>query len=989
MTPERYRRAGEIYNAVLDVPAGRRAEYLEHACSGDNDLLGDVESLLAAHADAGQFMEAPHQDVGSLLESVVVEISGADPGRPPDQSAAPDPALTPGQRLDRYEVIDLLGSGGMGSVYRAFDPTLGRDVAIKALARTFRGDSASLRRFEREARVLAALSHPNIAAIYGFERFDGWPYLVLERVAGETLAARMIRGAMPIEEALDVAGQIVAALEEAHAKGVVHRDLKPSNVMLTPDRRVKVVDFGLAKTVAARPALDVSADPITASGVVIGTARYMSPEQVKGEDADTRSDVWAFGCVLYEMLTARPVFAGRSVSEVVAAVLRDDPDWHALPAETPTPVVRLLRRCLRRHPRTRLQHIGDARLELIESEDTPTPDTSRARRSATRWRRGALAAVAVIVGLAAALLWRSPPTGPAPAAARLSLELPAGLRLASDFSTPFAIAPGGSRVVLEAVEGAVQRLYLRELADPALRALAGTEGARQPFFSPDGAWVGFFANRKLSKVPAAGGPVQAVADIGSNPRGATWAPDGTIVVAPTQTAGLVRISERGARPAALTTVDRARGEFSHRWPGMLPGGKWVLFSVGLEDAPFDEGRIEAVSLETGERRPVVSGAGFARYLPPGRLLFVRGGLLHAVGFDAQRLVVQGTPEVVLDAVRYDWRNGGGHLAVSESGVLVYAPGEPTSSEYYLAWVDREGRFTRASDTPRSFRDIKASPEGRRLAAVVGTSTASDLWLVDANGTLSRLSLDLSPHRPTWTARGNGITVGAQRGSGWRLLTLPADGNGDPIVLFEGPNRLYPNAWSPNGRYLVFQESRPETGWDLRVLEVDGTGRPIGNPRNFADTPFHESSAAISLDGRWVSYESDELDGVVQVYVRSFPEGTHKVRAVSAGARWPAWDTSGNLYYLRTNDRTVQMVPTKEDLGQLSVGTSQPVWGDRTAAAVLKRVVITVAGARFDVEAGGTRLLALESATADSGPELSHPIVVFGWAEVWDSRSRAQ
>jgi Tol biopolymer transport system component len=327
--------------------------------------------------------------------------------------------------------------------------------------------------------------------------------------------------------------------------------------------------------------------------------------------------------------------------------------------------------------------------------------------------------------------------------------------------------------------------------------------------------------------------------------------------------------------------------------------------------------------------------------------------------------------------------------VSESGVLVYAPGEPTSSEYYLAWVDREGRFTRASDTPRSFRDIKASPEGRRLAAVVGTSTESDLWLVDANGTLSRLSLDLSPHRPTWTARGNGITVGAQRGSGWRLLTLPADGNGDPIVLFEGPNRLYPNAWSPDGRYLVFQESRPETGWDLRVLEADGTGRPIGNPRNFADTPFHESSAAISLDGRWVSYESDELDGVVQVYVRSFPEGTHKVRAVSAGARWPAWDTSGNLYYLRTNDRTVQMVPTKEDLGQLSVGTSQPVWGDRTAAAVLKRVVITVAGARFDVEAGGTRLLALESAAADSGPERSHPIVVFGWADVWDSRSRAQ
>jgi sugar lactone lactonase YvrE len=385
----------------------------------------------------------------------------------------------------------------------------------------------------------------------------------------------------------------------------------------------------------------------------------------------------------------------------------------------------------------------------------------------------------------------------------------------------------------------------------------------------------------------------------------------------------------------------------------------------------------------------VSAAGFARYLSPGRLLFLRGGLLHAVGFDPERVAVQGTPDVVLDAVRYDWRNGGGHLAVSESGVLVYAPDEPTSSEYYLAWVDREGHFTRASDTPRSFRDIKASPDGRRLAAVVGTSTESDLWLVDANGTLSRLSFDLSPHRPTWTAAGRGITVGTQQGGGWRLLTIPADGPGDPIVLFEGSNRLYPNAWSPDGRYLIFQESRPETGWDLRVLEVDATGHPIGSPRFFADTPFHESSAAISLDGRWVSYESDELDGVVQVYVRAFPDGTHKVRAAPAGGRWPVWDSHRNLYYLRTTDRTVRMVPTTENLGQLSVEPSRPVWPDATADIVLKRVVITVAGARFDVESSGTRLLALESAARAPKTGLSHPIVVFGWAGEWGARSRAR
>jgi serine/threonine-protein kinase len=963
MTPERYQKAGEIYHAALDLPPDRRPEFLEQACAGDAALLSEVESLLAAHAAAGRFIEAAPEHVDSLLRSVLA---------PPSH----DGGLTPGQQLGRYEVLGLLGAGGMGTVYRALDPTLGRQVAIKALAPTFRGDAASLRRFEREARVLATLSHPNIATIYGFEQLDGSPYLVLERVDGETLANRLARGSMSIEETLRVGGQVVEGLEEAHSKGIIHRDLKPSNVMLTSDGRVKLVDFGLAKPVDAPPRPDVP-EPITASGVVIGTARYMSPEQVKGESVDVRTDVWAFGCVLYEMLAARPVFAGRSTSDVVAAVLRDEPDWQALPPGTPRNVHRLLRRCLRRDPRLRLQHIGDARLELVETADESLADLTRAPRASTRRRTTWLLAALLILALGALLLWRVPASPSALVPARLSLELPRRLALASEFSAPFAIAPAGSPVVFEAVEGSAQRLYVRELTDSSLSALPGTEGARQPFFSPDGRWIGFFSSRKLSKVPVSGGPVLTVADTGGNPRGATWAPDGTIVFAAPATSGLWRVAETGGKPTPLTRPDKARGESSHRWPDVLPDGKWVLFTVGFEDAPYDEGRIEAVSLEAGERRVLVSPAGFARYSGDGQLLFVRGGRLHAVGFDPERLEVRGTPEVVLDPVRYDVRNGGAHLAVSASGMVVYGPGLPVSAENYLAWADRDGQLRRLTDTPRAFRNVRASPDGRRVAAVIGTSTESDLWLVESNGTLSRLSFSLSPHRPTWTRKGDGITVGSAKDGVWRLLTVAADGTRDPTIHYESPHRVYPNAWSPDGRSLIFQESRPDTGWDLRVLAMDASGRPVGTPQAFANTPFDETSAAISSDGRWVSYESDELDGVVQIYIRSFPDGAHKVRASPSGARWPVWDADGNLHYWQTQPDSLQMVHTTPRAGQLFVEPPQAIWQGAVARAVLQRIVNPVGGARYDLEHGGRRFLVLEKSVDGSEPELAHPVVVLG------------
>ncbi len=530
---------------------------------------------------------------------------------------------------------------------------------------------------------------------------------------------------------------------------------------------------------------------------------------------------------------------------------------------------------------------------------------------------------------------------------------------------------------MEATEGGMRRLYVRELRDPALRRLPGTEGARQPFFSADGRWVGFFTERKVAKVPVEGGPVLEVADVGGNHRGATWAADGSIVIAASQTAGLLRIPERGGRPQPLTTLDRARDEYSHRWPDAVPGTPWVIFTVGLEDATFDEGRIEAVSLDTGERRLLVSGAGFARYVPGRGLLFVRGGRVYLVGFDAERIAVVGTADVLLDAVRYDWRNGGSHLAVSASGVLVYTPGEPVAHEYYLSWVGSDGRLTRVVDTPRRFRDIRRSADGSRIAVALGTSTESDLWAVDANGTLSRLSFGLSPFRPTWTPDGRGITVGTRKDGKWRLLSVPADGTGQPRLLLDGANRIYPNAWSPDGRHLLFQEHGPDTGWDLRTLDVDHTGQPVGPPKAFAASPFHESNAAISPDGHWVAYESDELDGVVQIYVRAWPDGTGKVLASTGGARWPAWGANGELFYWETGDNMLRVTRTRAHDGQLTVGPAEPVWTGNIATDVLRRIVITTPNARFDNDPRAARFLVLEKAQAGPGPELRAPIVVIG------------
>jgi serine/threonine-protein kinase len=712
----------------------------------------------------------------------------------------------------------------------------------------------------------------------------------------------------------------------------------------------------------------------------------MSPEQARGLAVDPRSDVWAFGCVLYEMMAGRRAFDGRTASDVLAAVLRDDVDWKALPPDTPREVGRLLRRCLRKEPRDRLQNAGDARIELTEAamEEPALPPARPHRPLRILILLGVAGLGAAAVALLPALrVSRGPGPGPAPRVTRLSLELPGSLTLVEDFASPFAFAPDGSALALAAQDGpGPAEIYERPLDGLELRRIPGTAGARQPVFAPDGLWLAFFADRKLKRVPRGGGPVEALAEIGGNPRGAGFGEDGSIVVAPHQASGLLRIDARGGPLRPLTRLDEAQGEASHRWPQVLPGGRHVLFTVAVEDGSYDDARAEIVTLATGERKRLLEGGAHARYVPSGHLAFVRAGRLLAVPFDLERLSTRGSPEVVVEGVRYDPQNGGSHFAVSGTAALAYTPGRPTTSEHSLSVVDGSGRISRVGETPRPYREPILSPDGRRAAVVIGDAASSDLWLVDvASGTHSRLTFGLHPRRPTWTRDGEGITVGVPQARGWKLMTVSRDGGGAPVVLVETPHRAYPNAWSPDGRTLVYQERRPGTGWDLLALEVGRDGA-VAAPRPLVATPFEETNGSLSADGRFLAYESDELDSVFEIYVRPVRGEGPKVRASAMGARWPRFGSPGRLYYWQSPRGGVRRVSYRIDGDRFVVEGVEPVWSgvEGGEAAFAQRVVVLAGYAGYDVEHAHERFLVLEGDLAAGEPPYRRPAIVLDWGD---------
>ncbi len=804
-------------------------------------------------------------------------------------------ALSIGTRLGPYEITAALGAGGMGEVFRARDTKLGRDVAIKVLPSAFAQDQERLARFEREARVLASLNHANIAHVYGYESAtlpDGSVahFLAMELVDGEDLAERLKRGAIPVDEAIGLAKQIAEGLEEAHEKGIVHRDLKPANIKLTADGKVKVLDFGLAKAwtgdgAGGTSSADGSHSPTmtrgTEAGVILGTAAYMSPEQARGKPVDKRADIWAFGVVLYEMLTGKRLFTGETASDVLAAVLKTDFDWSALPAEVPPSLRRLLRHCLERDPRQRLHDMGDARIELQEMGGGSTGDAPAATRAAPRprprWTRalGSTLALAALAGaFAAGRAGRAPRGG----VARLEIVLPQGQALTDSFRGAIAISPDDRAVAFVAEGGGTaRRLFLRWLAQTDARALAGTDNADDPFFSPDGRSIGFFADGQLKKISLGDGTVLGITPI-TDGTGASWAPDGTIVFAPGYSSGLVRVPATGGEPRPLTVRDAAAGEAGHTWPDILPDGEHVLYTIEHVGRSFEEATIAVVSLRTGKSRVVLRGGSAARYSPSGHLVYGRGSRLLAVPFDLRRLEVSGEATTIADGVAAEIGRGRSHFALSRAGSLVYVPGELNVSAAALVWTGRDGVTTPASHARRGFSEPSLAPDGQRvLLRILGAD--DDIWLNDlSRDVFTRLTFGTENAAPVWSADGKRFAWSSDRDGGFNIYVASLDSPATAERLTTSGRSRSVGGWSPDGSQIVYTEEDPATRGDIWTLPLAGDRRP----KALVKTAFDERFPELSPDGRWLAYLSDET-GRLEVNVQTFPDPGQRRQVSDAGA----------------------------------------------------------------------------------------------------------
>jgi serine/threonine-protein kinase len=794
----------------------------------------------------------------------------------------------------------------MGEVYRATDTKLGRDVAIKLLPGAFAADPDRLARFEREAKVLASLNHPGIAHLYGFEGAtlpDGTTahFLAMELAPGEDLSERLKRGPIPVGEALEIAQQIAEALEEAHEKGIVHRDLKPANVKLTPDGKVKVLDFGLAKAWEDPGAAssDLSQSPTlahtgTAAGLILGTAAYMSPEQARGKAVDKRADVWAFGVVLFEMLAGSRLFAGETVTDVLAAVVRQDIPWDALPAAVPASVRGLLRRCLDRDPRSRLRDIGEARIALGPGESTlAAAETAGAKargRGLWPWAAMVGGALAMLAGLALGRM--GPRTEKVPARPLTRFVLDTGHPLLSSSWHQFgglAVSRDGQRLTYVGYDGPTERLYLRRMDSLDTKPLPGTEGASNPFFSPDGTWIGFFAASALKKVSVEGGAPVALASVADN-RGGTWSDGDEIVFAPDSGGGLQRVPAGGGVARPLTEIDTTRDEMSHRWPSIVAGANAVLFTMktrGLQS--FDDAPIAAVSLADGRRRNVLAGGTGPSYSSTGHLVYARAGALLAAPFDAVRLLVTGAPFTAVEGVSRSSGTGSAHYGLSQTGTLVSLPGSVDLENRELVRLGPEGRAFTLTPETRFFISVRTSPDGRRLALWIGTAD-DEVWTYEIErGVLTRLvpgAVD-----PVWSPDGEWILF-ASTGQG-DLVRVRADGSGGRETLLSREGGQTPTSMSPDGKTIAFTGRTLETGSDIWTFSLE-----TREPSVVLATRFNESAATFSPDGRFLAYVSDEA-GHNEVFVQPFPGPGAKRQVSVGGGTSPVWGRQeGQIFYQR-------------------------------------------------------------------------------------------
>jgi serine/threonine protein kinase len=875
--------------------------------------------------------------------------------------------------LGHYKILNQLGRGGMGEIYLADDLSLDRKVALKFLPDVFTGDPERMARFEREAKLLASLNHPNIAAIYGLEQADGKRFLVLEYVEGETLQARLSRGALPVEDAIEVCRQIAEGLGAAHEKGVIHRDLKPANVMITKEEKVKILDFGLAKAFADEiHSVNSSQSPtitetMTQPGVVLGTAAYMSPEQAKGKTVDRRADIWAFGCILYECLMGKKAFEGETVTETLAAILRGEPDWDALPFTTPQSIRFVLRRCLERDLSRRFRDPADVRIEIEEAiAESTAPTAVPSGRNIPLLQVVLLAAGAFVLGasIASFAFWHlRPQLQKVPA--HLSIALPTGEVMGTE-NMPLAFAPDGNHLAHVSGRSGVQQLYLRALDNPETKLIPGTDMASSPFFSPDGQWIAFFSQGKLKKVSVAGGAAIPVCDSGMD-AGAWWGPDNTIIFAPSANSGLFRVSAAGGTPEVLTTLDASKGEISHRYPQFLPGGEAVVFTV-LTGLGWDDMDIVIQKLETGERRTLVRGGHTGRVVQTGHLIYCRAGILMALPFDlARQEVTSDTPVTIMEGIRQSPAVAGDY-SISSTGSLAYVPASPRQFEGRLAWVDRNGKIELIAAPIRNYEDASLSPDGRRVATAIAANTI-DLWIYDLDrGSLAQISSEGSSQTPVWTPDGKRVAYRATRGGLRNIFWRAVNGTGTEEQLTDGQNQLTPTSWSPDGKALALWELNPATGVDIWILHIQGTpseSAALGDTpwlRPFLQTPFYETYPAFSPDGHWLAYSSNK-SGRYEVYLQSFPDSEKEWQVSTDGGTLPQWAPNGReLFYTIGHKIMAVDIQTKPtfDMGK-------------------PRLLFEAAIGVFDMDPDGQRFLAIQPVEPEQ-PATQIPIVL-NWFEV--------
>jgi Tol biopolymer transport system component len=857
----------------------------------------------------------------------------------------------------------------MGEVYQAHDTKLGRDVAIKVLPEAFAHDAERLSRFQREAKMLAALNHPNIATIHGLEQSGGTSYLVMELVSGETLQERVRRGPLPVGEALTIAKQIAEALEAAHEKSVIHRDLKPANVKVTPEGKVKVLDFGLAKAFEGdatsedfgnSPTLSRAA---TMKGVILGTAAYMSPEQARGKSVDKRTDIWAFGCVLFELLTGKQAFHGEDITEILAAVVMKEPAFDALPANISPSIRVLLQRCLRKDRPQRIPDAAAIRIEIEDALSAPATAEPVAAAQGIRalGRRGltiSLGVLVLVAAITAVAIWNLKPAPAPQPVTRTVITLPPGDRLVGPDQPALALSPDGSHLAYAATRGSIAQLYLRSMDSLEARPISGTEGAYAPFFSPDGQWLGFMAGGILRKISVNGGAAVTLGGL-VDPRGASWGNDGTIIFQ-SGSGPLQQVTDAGGAARQLTRVEKE--ESSHRWPDFLPSGQAVLFAGGTGGSSGNS-KISAHTIGKGDRRDLIQGGTSPRYATSGHLIFAQGGTLMAVPFDPRKLEIKGTPVPIIEGVAQSTNTGATQYSISATGVLVYLSGGVRGAQRRLVWVNRNGAEQPLTAPGRDYDTPRLSPDGRRVAVEI----EDQIWLYDlARDTLTRFTFEgNSNQNPAWTPDGKRIAFRSNREGPANLFWQLADGSGGLERLSTNQYAQIPRSWSPDGQLLAFHENNPVTQKDIWILRLsDRKAEP------FLRTPFIEGSPAFSPDGHWLAYVSNE-SGRPEIYVQPYPGPGGKWQISTESGTEPAWNRNGRELFYRSGKKMMAV----------DVATQPSFIAGKPRVLFEGEYFVSqfpLTGTAYDVSPDGQRFLVVKE--AEQATSITQINVVLNWFE---------